>query len=481
VTLPAGPHEVTAEFLGTAEAAGSVGTLAFTVRTPSGQALVVEEVATGTGPAVAEEGGTSRVLYTAGSPEVVIDDPDTGEIRVDRAVPGVGSVSVALRPRFPIQNIGFGWDAIVAVLGIDGSLTVPEPRLGLRTHRITVDGDAWGASCPVVFRRIGVSGRLTDRGFEVRYDGRANPVKPSERCDAAQAALVDQVLGGRFVLDLLAPGDFPPLLGSDDPTRTVVSATPTSAVVGDRVRIDVAVTYGEAPDELPAPGTVRLLLDGTEIQSRSLSSTGQATFSVLSTSPGSATFTAVYDGPAGPSSDTVVVDVAPFAVGRATTGTISLDTATSPLPPGAVWTGGEYDPLTGEIGPGRLVSPVGVVDVPVDFLGLSITAEARFVSLDDATGRVLADGSVEIGPVPMAIEVRSVSILGSFDACSSHPFDVVLRGTVDAAGLRVAHAAIPHSGFPSAACGLIAGFFNPAGVQLGLSLAVAGDFPLPPA
>lgn len=479
VVLPAGPHEVTAEFLGTPEALGSTGSATFTVAPSSDPPLVVEAVATGAGaePTI-EPGSTGRVRYTFGRPEIALDYPQMAEVRLERDLPGVGPVSVALQPSYPVVLMGIPWVGIQGTVAPGGAVTVTAPSLGVRVHRITVGGQAWGVRCDAPTTGVVASGQLTEAALSLHHEATVGPVPETSACPADRAALVDQVLGGSFAIDVVATGTFSLPMPSGVETTTVAVPATSEAVVHDRVRIDVDVTYPDGSDELPATGTVRLLDGTTEVGARFLVG-GAATLYADPVVEGPAAFTVTYEGPGLPSSDVVVIDVAPLPAGRAATGSITIGGVASPLPPGTVWAGGAYDAATGTIGPGHLAGPVGTVVVPNGPFGLDLVTQSRLVQVGDATGHVLPDGTVVLGPMLLAADARSADLVGSLRDCVSEPFEVTLTGTADADGLHLAQAGIVGAPFPEGSCGGQAVNINNAIRTLDLSLEVDGDFTPP--
>jgi hypothetical protein len=439
-------------------------------------------------PATVSTFNYSRADLATFEGSVIAYFPELDWFEITREVDGVGLVTLEVKAGFP-KATAYGLSAFRGDVDAGGTLTMPpdsEPSLRFQVREVTYDGSTAAVTCYLPASAVVGSGQAAVDGVSVRHEG---VVGSATGTCGGHAPVIEAALAGPAAVELWFPGAN--LIASEDlPSQLAVTPLVSSATVHDRIAVDVQVTYAPDGTEIGAPGAVRIYDDGMLVGAGALGVGGSARVHLDLATPGVRHLDVEYEGRyAGgvgfplPSSGSFDLDVAPFPSGRAVTGTITVDGVASAVPTGAVWTGGAYDPVSGEIGPGALASPVGPVTIPGVLLGNDLLVQLRLVQVGEVSGQVRPDGTVELEPVLLQVDARSATFVGDLLTCVGTPFPVELHGTADASGLHLAATGLTPGPVPDGSCAGNAANINAAlgGAPVDLDLHVAGDFTPPEA
>jgi hypothetical protein len=410
---------------------------------------------------------------------------------ITREVEGVGPVTLEVQPNsvnFASLYGGFYLPRQYASVTAGGSLAESgalELSMQVQVRTVNYGGVTTPVTCTVRNSEVATSGQVAADGIAFRVDSTLGA--PTTDC-GGHAAVIQAALAGPASLELWFPGEHP-VASEDVASEVVVTPVAAGGTVHDRVAVDVAVTWAPDGAAIGAPGTVQVLHDGTEVSTASLGPDGTARLYVDLATAGPVEYEVVYGGRAVgdvgfplPSSAPFVFDAEPFPAGRAVSGAVTVDGVASPMPAGAVWVGGDYDPVGGVVGPGALASPVGSVTIPDAILGsVDLVVQQRLVPVGEVGGQVRPDGTVELDPVQFQVDARSASVGGDLEECVGEPFTVELVGTADASGLHLTAEDLALGAAPPGSCAGQATNINSilGGVAVDLELHVAGDFTPP--
>lgn len=417
-------------------------------------------------------------------------DGYVNSFEITREVAGVGPVTLEVSAGSVVYVPNYGIYVAGQFANVDatGSLTVTQPlSMDVSVREVTYGGSTAEVYCTFRNSDVVTSGQVFADGLAFRID--STLAAPISAC-GGHASVIQAALAGPASVELWFPGAHP-VAAEEVVSEMVVTPSSAGGTVHDRVAVDVAVTWAPDGVAIGAPGSVQLVRDGTQVSTARLGADGTARFYVDLTTAGLAEYEVVYGGRAVgdvgfplPSSVPLVFDVEPFPTGRAVSGAIVVNDVVSPVPAGAVWVGGDYDPVSGALGPGALASPVGSVTIPGALMGsIDLVVQQRLVQVGEVGGQVRPDGTVELDPVQFQIDARSASYGGDLQGCVGEPFTVELVGTADVGGLHLTAEDLTLGAAPPGSCAGQANNINDmlGGTVVDLELHVAGDFTPPDA
>lgn len=482
--LAPGAHTLTVEYLGSADVLPSSRESTFTVAVAAPPHPVTGTLAVGaiTAPLSPQSSFYvgSNDLYDPLSGALRSSDHAYGTVDVAADVPTVGPVTVTVRPQFGGSPM---W------VDPNGNLIAFPAPLTLRVVRITAGGVTWADACSFPAATVTPTGTVDAIGLAISATTAVPPTPVLPAACGGKGDLVNAVLAGEPVtLALHVAGSFPLPPAPNTPTTTTLVVTPESGLTApERVQATATVS---APGFQPR-GTVTFKENGVSLGSAAVGANGTASLQLALVTAGPRTITAEYGGFAvtivntvtrlAPSSASTTVTLADASVGGLpVSGSITVGSNPAALiPPGSRLAGAPFDPVSGEVGSGRMWFPLG--EFQVNALGL-VPVRFRLVQLEDFTAQVAADGTVAFTPADFRFEAWAYkfgSAWSPLSDCDFGPFELTLTGTAGATGLAVGQSGVALAPLPSTACSGYAGYVNSALSQgTDFVFEVEGDFSL---
>lgn len=418
-------------------------------------------------------------------------DPESGRFSVNGfgsaltttvPTPGGGSAVLTVQPYVKLDG----------VVLTDGVLR-PSAEFSLRVLRVAVDGVTTNPGCLLSFYRQTTTSVTVGPGHFASTTA-ADLTTWAGALDFGgcpeSTALLDSVLSGPVSLDLDIESPIfqpaPPVAPVETTTSLEILNQPLAEANqrGLQLRATVITANGRG-----LFGDVRFDVGGVSTTVAAQPPPGEigsavATFESLDDLPaGPLEITATYLGSQTrefdylPSSAAETVSVQAAPTGRPAQGSLAFGTrAADPLPTGTRLIGAAFDPATGVIEPGFLLTPT--IESTATYAQVNIDLKSRLRQVGQVGGQVSADGQVTFDP--MTFELETYSAIGDFPPvtltdCTS-TFTLTLAGTADDTGLQLEAVAFDVPPLPASACASQGALVNSLLGPGTLLVDVDGDF-----